>query len=273
MITLIDIVNEYQAAISKVDVQQHEQFNRYAMVYHSNAIENSTLSLDDTTLILEHQLAPSGKPLHDILMAKDHYDALVYVLDLAKTRTALSHEVLRTLAAKILKNTGGIVRHISGDFDTSQGDYRTVIVRAGESIFPKPKKVFALMNDLIHQINENINKPITLVEKYHLSFDAHFQAVSIHPFGDGNGRFSRLLMNYIQEYHGLPLIYPFVEDKQAYFNALVETRKANDIEIFRAFMTQTTIKFLKHQIELYQNYTHTIKDGNISNGKFLSILY
>ena len=69
MMTLIDIVNEYQATISKVDVQQHEQFNRYAMVYHSNAIENSTLSLDDTTLILEHQLTPSGKPLHDILMA------------------------------------------------------------------------------------------------------------------------------------------------------------------------------------------------------------
>lgn len=271
--TLTDIVNEYQATISKVDLQQHELFNHYAMVYHSNAIENSTLSLDDTTLILEHQLAPSGKPLHDIFMAKDHYDALVYVLDLAKTRNALSHEVLQTLASKILKNTGGIVKHVSGDFDTSLGDYRTVIVRAGESIFPDPKKVFALMNDLINQINENISKPITLDEKYNLSFDAHFQAVSIHPFGDGNGRFSRLLMNYIQEYHGLPLIYPFVEDKQAYFNALVETRKANDVEIFRAFMIQTTIKFLKHQIDSYLSNAYGISDRNISKGKFLSLIY
>ena len=106
-----------------------------------------------------------------------------------------------------------------------------------------------------------------------MSFDTHFQAVSIHPFGDGNGRFSRLLMNYIQAYHQLPIVYLFAEDKQSYFEALKETRQKEELDIFRGFMEEATEKCLRNQIEEYKNTTKNLREKDDKNGRFISILF
>jgi Fic family protein len=273
MTNLESILNEYATTIGGVEANQHERFNQYAIVHHSNAIENSTLTFDETTLILEYNQSPSGRPLHDIFMAKDHFDALVYILSLAKNKTELSHEIIHSIGSKIMKNTGGLVTGLNGSFDSSTGDYRTVLVRAGESVFPDPKKVEPMMNELILNINESINKPKSIDDRFNLSFDVHFQAVSIHPFGDGNGRFSRLLMNYIQAYHHLPLIYLFAEDKLAYFNALKETRRQEDLQIFRDYMLEVTFKCLNHQINEYKNIPNSMISKDKDNGKFISVVF
>ena len=84
-----------------------------------------------------------------------------------------------------------------------------------------------------------------------LSFSAHFDLVSIHPFYDGNGRTSRLLMNYIQACHGLPLAIVFKEDKADYYVALQETRKQEDMQVFYAFMFGQYRKHLEQEIASY----------------------
>jgi Fic family protein len=267
------LLAEYNSTIIEVEQNQHERFNQYTIVHHSNEIENSTLTLDETTLILEHHQSPAGKPMHDVFMATNHYDALRYVLALAMDKAPLSHEVIQKIGAKIMKNTGGEVQSINGLFDNSLGDYRTVIERAGESIFPDPKKVQPLMNELIMNINQSIQEPKTIEEKFNLSFDVHFQAVSIHPFGDGNGRFSRLMMNYIQAYHDLPLMYLFAEDKQAYFNALKETRASENLQVFRDYMTEATLKCLNQQINDYKNPSKNLKEKDKDNGRLISVLF
>ena len=111
------------------------------------------------------------------------------------------------------------------------------------------KKVPQRVSELIKFINTEISKKLSFKEINELAFDAHFQIVSIHPFADGNGRLSRLLMNYIQQYHNLPLSIVYAEDKQDYFLALTETRKTEDIEIFRNFMFAQADKFLTEQIK------------------------
>ena len=73
--------------------------------------------------------------------------------------------------------------------------------------------------------------------------------VSIHPFADGNGRLSRLLMNYVQHYHKIPLTAIYLENKSDYFTALEDTRNKKDITIFRKFMFDQTTKNLLEKIE------------------------
>ena len=90
----------------------------------------------------------------------------------------------------------------------------------------------------------------TLRKQPELAFEAHQRLVSIHPFNDGNGRTSRLLMNYVQRYHGQPLTIVFREDRQAYFAALEESRVANDLTVFLNFMRVQHGKSLVYQLSV-----------------------
>lgn len=91
---------------------------------------------------------------------------------------------------------------------------------------------------------------------YQLAFDAHFYLVSIHPFADGNGRTSRLLMNYILSYHQLPLATIFKEDKLEYYQALEVSRPKDDEEPelgpIRNFMFAQQMKYLAMEIKKYK---------------------
>lgn len=89
-------------------------------------------------------------------------------------------------------------------------------------------------------------------DKINLSFDAHFNLVSIHPFYDGNGRTSRLLMNYLQAYYNLPLAIVHNEAKAEYIEALIQTREKDDINIFRAFMSEEYSSFLQGEINKFE---------------------
>ena len=74
----------------------------------------------------------------------------------------------------------------------------------------------------------------------------------IHPFGDGNGRTSRLLTDYIQLYHDEPLVKIFTEDRAIYIDALNETEEKEDSEIFGNFICEQQIKFYEAEIEKYK---------------------
>lgn len=85
-----------------------------------------------------------------------------------------------------------------------------------------------------------------------MSFDAHFHLVTIHPWADGNGRMARLMMNWLQFEYGLIPSRIFADDKEEYIKALVETREAEDIGIFRRFMTETVERHLTNDIAAYK---------------------
>ncbi|MEI6758624.1 MAG: Fic family protein, partial [Chlorobium sp.] len=85
-----------------------------------------------------------------------------------------------------------------------------------------------------------------------LAADIHYNLVNIHPFGDGNGRTSRLMMNYIQMYHHEPFIKIFTEDRAEYIDALNKTEELEDISIFRDFICSQQIKFYKAEIKKFK---------------------
>ena len=86
-----------------------------------------------------------------------------------------------------------------------------------------------------------------------------FDLVTIHPFYDGNGRTSRLLMNYLQSYFELPMGIVFKEDKAEYFESLQKTRQHEDISIFRRFMYSQYAKYLQQEIEKFEKINNSEK--------------
>jgi Fic family protein len=239
--------NKYLELI-KNDTFDYQKFNQFAIVHHSNSVEGSTLTKEETYLLLDENLTPKNKPLEFSLMAVDHLQALKFVIQLAEEKKQLTIDIIQQISALLLKSTGSKISSIAGDLDSSKGDFRLVTVRAGSTTFMDYKKVPQRVSELIEFINTEISKKSNFNEINELAFDAHFQIVSIHPFADGNGRISRLLMNYIQHFHKLPLSIVYAEDKQDYFSALQETRKIENIIHFRNFMFEQINKFLTEQI-------------------------
>jgi len=233
------------------EVLDHEKFNEYAIVHHSSSIEGSTLTEVETRLLLEEDITPKGKPLTHSLMVKDHYAALKYILTVATAKKTITIDFIQQVNGLVMKNTGSIYNTVFGEIDASKGMFRKGNVSAGGSYFPNFDKVIPYTTDLVKRLNENLLKAQGDEEQLKLSFSAHFDLVSIHPFYDGNGRTSRLLMNYIQAYYGLPLAIVFKEDKADYYVALQETRKQEDIQIFYAFMFGQYTKHLEQEITTY----------------------
>jgi Fic family protein len=229
----------------------YEKFSMISIVYNSTKIEGCSLDESDTRLLIENNITAKGKPLTDHLMVKDHFDAFLFIKTQAEIKRKLSIDFLKEVTALTMKNTGGIVKTISGEFDTSKGELRLAQVYVDRKYFPDFTKVPVLSEKLCKTVNEKIDS-VKDEEILNLAADLHYNLVNIHPWGDGNGRVSRLMMNYIQLYHNEPLIKIFTEDRAEYIAALNETEEANNPEIFRRFIASQQIKFFKAEIEKFR---------------------
>lgn len=258
-LTLKSLVETYQQLTR--DTYDFEKFNSYAIVHHSNAIEGSSLSLEETRLLLDENLTPGGKPLADSLMAKDHLNALQDIMRLADQKKKIELHDLQRLSALILHHSHGPMHTAAGNFDPSKGDFRTVKVVAGTATFAKPEKIVGLCQLLLEELKSQIDRPKSVPEIYRLSYSVHYQLVNIHPFLDGNGRLSRLLMNYVQHYHQLPLSLVNSADKVAYIQSLNASRKKGNIQPFLEFMDLQTQKYFKAQIKILNKKTSLGKKG------------
>lgn len=221
----------------------------YVSTFHSTSIEGSTLSESQVMDLLSYGKTAPKKPFHDHLMVTDHYNAMLFSLQLAKENKLLTIDNIQEIAALVMRNTGGIVNTVLGNYDIAKGDFRKGGVFAGKRHFPDAKKVPDLLEKMLSEINAEIKKANTIEEKLKLSFKIHFQFVSIHPFGDGNGRVSRLLMNYVQTYFNLPISIVSKSSRIKYIDALESTRNKDDIEIFYKFMFSEYTKFLKKELK------------------------
>ncbi|MBI4174736.1 MAG: Fic family protein [Candidatus Aenigmarchaeota archaeon] len=180
------------------------------LTYNSNSIEGNSLSKRDTSLIINEGIVPRGASLREVNEAKNHKDALDFLLGY---QGEVNEELMLKLHSIILKNID----------DASAGKYRKVpvFVMGSDIRFPHHSKVPHLARNLIkwHKSNKKSMHPFELATLFSAKF------VSIHPFTDGNGRCSRLLMNYTLKKSGYPEINIYVKDRNNYLKAV---RKAND---------------------------------------------
>jgi len=248
-----------------------DKFNHFAIVHHSSNIEGSTLTEIETQLLLDEGLTPKGKPIQHSLMEVDHYQALPYVLEFAKEQTKLKTKHIQHINALTQKNTGQFVHTAQGTVDGRKGEFRKSQVSAGGNYFVNFQKIAPLMQKLIDKINDSFSvaEDKSNIFKLELAFTTHFDLVIIHPFMDGNGRTSRLLMNLIQAKYTLPLSIVYKEDKADYYNALQETRHKNDINVFFGFMKSQYVKQLSMEIEKAKQLDNELNQNREKNYSFI----
>jgi Fic family protein len=261
----VKLIAEYNG-LGIAGVIDHERFNLIAIDHHSTRIEGSTLTEVETQVLINEGRTPNGKPIEESLMVTDHHAALLFALENAKAKKNLDVLILQSINSLVMKRTGKVYNTILGNVDSATGAFRKGNVTAGVSYFPNFDKVERLTKDLVKKLNDAMRQPLTIEKQLNLSFDAHFNLVSIHPYYDGNGRTSRLMMNYIQAYYGLPLAIVMSENKAAYIQALIDTRVNEDINIFRQFMEGEYTDMLKLEIAKFKEMQ---KPGKGSGFAFL----
>lgn len=262
-LNIISLIEKFQS----LNLSQHidfDKFNQYAITHHSTSIEGSTLTETETRLLLDEGLTPKGKPLQHSLMVQDHYNALLFVIDSSKENKNISPAFIQQINSRVLKQTGTIYQTVFGELNSSHGIFRKGNVSAGDSYFVNYDKVEGLVKKLCDEIEKKKNSKLTTTEKINCCFDAHFDLVTIHPFYDGNGRTSRLLMNYLQLIFKLPLSIVFKEDKTDYFDSLIQTRKQQNIDIFSDFMYAQYQKYLLQEITKAEEINKNPKGNNYS---------
>lgn len=195
--------------------------------YDTQRIEGSTLSLRDTANLLEKGITPKDKPIEDIKEAENHkrlfYKILEYKKDLSYSlilewHKVLFHETKPDIAGNIRKYKVGI----SGS----------------RFIPPLPVEIYPLMVDFFKWYNRNKEKlhPIELAALVHLKF------VTVHPFGDGNGRISRLIMNFVLNKKGYPLFNIPYESRNSYYNSLERSQIKDEWNHFLLWFMKNYIK-------------------------------
>ncbi|KAA3624686.1 MAG: Fic family protein [Bacteroidetes bacterium] len=245
------LIEEFQN-LNLEKVVDYEKFSMISIVWHSTKIEGCSLTETETRVLLEEDITAGGKPLQDHLMVKDHYRALINLKQVAFRKLKFSPEFIKTVNSDVMKQTGGIIRTALGDFNSADGDFRLVQVFVDKKYFPNYQKVPRMVEEYCKVVNEKIDK-VEEMDIVKLAADVHYNLVNIHPFADGNGRTSRLLMNYILLYHNLPLLKIFTEDRVAYIDALNQTEAEEDLEIFRKFIGEQYSKYLQLEIDKFKS--------------------
>ena len=233
----------------------YDKFYLYSLITHSTAIEGSTITEVENQIMFDHGVTIKGKSLEEQSMNLDLKVAYEKAIEFARNHTPITTELLINLSALLMKNTGKEYKTALGDFSSARGELRLLNVTAvvGGRSYMSYNKVPAKLEEFCRNLNVSRQQAskMNVDELYSLTFDAHYNLVTIHPWADGNGRMARLVMNMLQFEFGLIPAKILKEDKEEYIKSLIETREDDDLSIFRAFMTSMMEKNLTLEIDTY----------------------
>ena len=233
----------------------YQKFYLYSIITHSTAIEGSTVTEVEAQLLFDEGITSSKRTMIEQMMNLDLKAAYDYGMQWIKQHEDITIDWLVLLASKVMARTGSEYHTAAGDFSAAKGELRKLNVTAGlggksyMSYLKVPTRLAAFCEELNRRRRAIDANDVAAI--YELSFWAHFELVTIHPWADGNGRTCRLLMNLLQmEYDVLPTKV-LKEDKAEYIQALIDTREKEDINIFIDCMTRLHCQHLKSDIDHY----------------------
>ena len=255
------IYNELNDALqefNRLGIAEQFDFQKlylYSIITHSTAIEGSTVSEIENTLMFDEGIVPGGHNVTEQLMNLDLKRAYDYVNSQLAVKPPITVDFLKHLSALVMRNTGSSYTTALGSFDSSAGDLRLVNVSAGRGgkSYLSYQKVPQRLEDFWKWLNNERQKAfIDAATAYALSFEAHYRLVSIHPWVDGNGRTCRLLMNMIQMEKGLLPSILKKENKAKYIEALAVSQDNEDSTVFVEFMMDSMVAFIRQSIEEFK---------------------
>ena len=205
-------------------------------IYNSNGIEGNTLTLRETQVVLEG-ITVGGKTLTEHLEAINHEKAILYLDDLLKDKQPITEWNIKNIHQLILKEID----------NENAGSYRkeNVTIKGATHIPPDFIKIPELMEKLILNY-ETWNKYHPIIQAALL----HGELVKIHPFIDGNGRTSRLIMNLDLMNHGYDPVIIKKENRLEYYEVLDKAHITEDYTDFVKLVTKLEIEMLKKYLKL-----------------------
>ncbi len=207
--------------LPKNAIQKRDRQFSVKFTYDTNRIEGSKLTYRETADLLEKGLSPSQKPIEDIKEAEAH-DRVFH--EALRHKKNLSMQVILMWHKKLFGETKP---DIAGRVRTHQ-----VAISGSRFMPPRPVEVQPLLREFFRWYDRN-KRSMHPVE---LAAGAHLRFVTIHPFADGTGRMSRLLMNFVLNRHGFPLLNIPYEGRRSYYNALERSQmKENDSTFIQWF--------------------------------------
>lgn len=221
-------------ALKKID----EAFS-IEYTYESNRIEGNTLTLQETELVVNEGVTVSCKSMREHLEAINHSEAIDYIKDFAKSGIEISGRTIREIHALVLH---GIDRE-------NAGRYRTVpvMISGSRHIPPQPYLIEEMMENFIMKFKEMETARVhpVIIASY-----LHDELVRIHPFIDGNGRTSRLLMNLYLLRNGYTLVNlkGSDENKLDYYMALETSHIEHNPEVFQMLIAKAEVSSLKRYL-------------------------
>jgi Fic family protein len=179
--------------------EREKQEIAIAFTYNTNAIEGSTITLEETRGIIQDGVAPT-KPLKDIRETESHAKVFLNMLN----TKGMSNELLLKWHKEIFEGTKPDIA----------GKFRKYLVRVGAYVAPDWHDITRLMSQLMKFVNKTKLNPVELAAR------AHYRFEKIHPFGDGNGRIGRLIMNSILWHGGYPMLIIEFKKRKFYYRGL-----------------------------------------------------
>ena len=215
---------------------ENKEIEHFAIkfTYATNRIEGSTLTLRETALLLEKGLTPTRRPIEDVKESEKHEQVFYEMLSHKKeiNLSTLLHWH-KELFDETKKDQVGKIRNHS--ISISGSKYKPPYAIELELLITEFFDWYKKMRNKLH--------PVYLAALVHLKF------VSIHPFSDGNGRISRLFMNYILYKHGYPMIIIDYNDRNSYYNALERSQLKKDENIFSLWLFRRYLKEYKRYLK------------------------
>ncbi len=187
-------------------------------VYHSNAIEGNKLSLRETELILNGMVI-NERPLKDEIEAKSLANATEYLYSLIDGREPLTKRTILELHSLIMKDIPGIE---SGTFRKHD-----VQIKGSEHKPPSFLDVEMQVDELFQWMNRNSHKFPPMI----MAAVLHHWMTWIHPFSDGNGRVSRMFLNFYLLQKGYPEIIIKIGERDDYYNSLISADKGDLVKL------------------------------------------
>jgi Fic family protein len=235
--SLEKIKNKFGDDFSKYPPSAKEKYIESFMIrftYNTNRIEGSTLSLKETSDLLQQHITPRNKPIEDVKETEAHKKVFFEMINLKK-ELSLSIVLFwhKILLGGTKPDIAGIIRK------------HNVAIARSKADLPFPAELDILLEEFFNWYNKNKCKlnPVVFAALVHLKF------VTIHPFSDGNGRISRLMMNFVLQKHGYPMLNIEYTNRNSYYNALERSQTKNKEYIFVQYL-------IKRYLKINNNYLH-----------------
>ncbi len=216
--------------------------------HHSTAMEGNTLTLVETKAVIEDGISVGGKKLREIYEVANHNKAFSYAKEKIAAGCPLNENLVKDFHEILMENIiqGGIYRN------------HDVSITGASHTPPPPNEMYAQIKYFYREVQEKIG-----IDPIELAAWTHAEFVRIHPFPDGNGRTSRLIMNYQLMTAGLLPINIRTENRIQYYDALDKYASERDLFPFAELVAEIEEARIRHYLSIEFEQSEDISEQQL----------